>query len=158
MKIDDGVGFATKDQKFTKKHQSLGVSVTLQENDLGKAPGTSKKVYRIKYTLNLLPGAVVHDANGQPQVSLMELLASTDDLDIFDTKVVTDYIHFNWDNYASHVHFFGAFIHLIYVTTFSIYVHMVFQRRDYTFRSHLIIIMFISLLYPMLYDFLQLKR
>lgn len=88
----------------------------------------------------------------------MELLSSTEDLDIFDTKVVSDFVHFSWDNYASHVHFFGAFIHLIYVLAFFLYVHLVVQRRDYTLRSHLIIIMFISLLYPMLYDSLQLKR
>ena len=63
-KSADEPGFDTKDQKFTKKHKSLGVSVTLQDNDMMKAPGTSKKVYRIKYTLNLLPGAVVQESNG----------------------------------------------------------------------------------------------
>ena len=63
---------------------------------------------------------------GLSHASLMELLSSTDDLDIFDTKVVNDLVHFNWDNFARHVHFFGAFIHLIYVMAFFMYVHVVF--------------------------------
>ena len=83
------------------------------------------KVYRITYTLNLLP-SVANNREEAHQISLMELLSKSDDLEIFDTKVVSDLIRFSWENYASHVHFFGAFIHLVYAISFFIYVSLVY--------------------------------
>ena len=59
--------------------------------------------------------------------SLMELLANTDDLDIFDTKVVRDLLQYHWDNYALHVHSFGAAMHFLYVLTFFFYVSLVYS-------------------------------
>lgn len=90
--------------------------------------------------------------------SLMELLATTDDLDIFDTKVVRDLIQYHWDNYALHVHSFGALMHLAYALTFFIYVHQVFSYRDYTLRSELILLMFVCLLYPVSFEAMQVHR
>ena len=57
---------------------------------------------------------------------MMELLADIDELDVFDTKVVEDFINFNWNKFASHVHNFGAFIHLLYFFVFMIYVHLIY--------------------------------
>ena len=82
----------------------------------------------------------------------MDLLSKSEDLDIFDTKVVSDLIKFSWQNYASHVHFFGAFIHLIYMISFFTYVGLIYQYRDFSARSHLLILMFVCLLYPLIYE------
>ena len=104
--------------------------------------------------MNLLPGI----SSGEGSFEMMDLLANVDDLEVFDTKVVEDFVNFNWEKFASHVHNFGALIHFTYFIVFMMYVHLVYQKRDFTNRSHLIISMFALLLYPMCYDGLQLYK
>ena len=48
------------------------------------------KVYKIKYTINLLP------ITGDNDTNLMDMLADTDQIDVFETKVVIDLIEFKW--------------------------------------------------------------
>jgi hypothetical protein len=57
---------------------------------------------------------------------MMELLANIEELEIFDTKVVQDFVNFNWDHFAGHVHNFGAMIHFGYFFTFFLYVHLIY--------------------------------
>ena len=75
-----------------------------------------------------------------------------EDTDIFETKVVRDLIHYHWDNYALHVHSFGALMHMLYVINFFVYVAFVYQERDFRYRSNLIIVMFVTLLYPLCFE------
>ena len=48
------------------------------------------KVYKIKYILNVLPNI------DESQDSLMEAIAETDELEIFENKVLRDFIDFKW--------------------------------------------------------------
>ena len=83
-------------------------------------------MYRVKYTLNLLPAVMPKIKEGERDDSLIELLAQAEDTDIFETKVVRDLIHYHWDNYALHVHSFGALMHMLYVINFFVYVSFVY--------------------------------
>ena len=81
------------------------------------------RVYKIKYTLNLLPSIDLQDA------SLMEALSETEELEIFNCKVVKELIDFKWTTYAGKYHFIGASIHLGFVLCFNYYVSYFLQRN-----------------------------
>jgi len=74
------------------------------------------KLYKIGYILNLLPN--IDESND----SLMEAVGETDELDIFECKVLRDFIEFKWYMYAGKFHYIGAVIHSIYLLTFNFYV------------------------------------
>ena len=75
-----------------------------------------KKLYKIKYTINILPSI------NESEESLMEALGETNELKIFQSKVIKEFIQFKWDTYAGKFHYIGAFIHIIYVLIFNVYV------------------------------------
>ena len=52
----------------------------------------------------------------------MEAVGETDELDIFECKVLRDFIEFKWYMYAGKFHYIGAVIHSIYLLTFNFYV------------------------------------
>lgn len=54
----------------------------------------SSKVHKIKYSLNLLT------STRNDEYSLMDLLASTDQIEVFDTLPVKDLIEFKWRAYS----------------------------------------------------------
>jgi len=58
--------------------------------------------------------------------------------------------------YAKHIHYFGAFIHFIYLGLFAIYVNLIYLDRDFEARVPLCWCMLICLVYPTFYDGLQL--
>ena len=130
------------------------------------------RIYKIKYTMNLLPSIDLQDA------SLMEALSETEELEIFDCKVVKELIEFKWTTYAGRYHYVGAFIHLVFVLTFNYYVsyclqkNFILTKRDnpfvgelaYQFQDHikkrdaqiemytLNVVLMVCLIYPLVYD------
>lgn len=112
----------------------------------------SVKVYKIKYTINVLPG-LIQDCNDSSGC-FMELLAETEQDEVLETKVIQDCIAFCWDSYGCVVHYTGAFIHFLYVITFAMYLNNIYMYRDYQYRSPLCKAMSICLIYPTVYDFL----
>jgi hypothetical protein len=115
------------------------------------------KIYKIKYTLNLLPSI------SEDKDSLMTALGETNELKILSTKVIRDVLEFRWNTYAYKFHYIGLFIHVIYVLVFNIYVSYFMQlpklEKDESgvARTFLLfflnIVMGICLIYPMIYDF-----
>ena len=82
----------------------------------------------------------------------MEVIGETEDQEIFRSKVIEYYLEFMWDSFAKHIHYFGAFIHLVYIIIFTTYVNLVYLNRDYEHRTTLCWLMLICLIYPMVYD------
>ena len=115
------------------------------------------KIYKIKYTLNLLPGT------SEDKDSLMNALGETNELKILSSKVVRDVLEFRWNKYAYKFHYIGLFIHVIYLVVFNIYVSYFMQLpklksgESGVVRTLLLwklnIVMGICLIYPMIYDF-----
>lgn len=66
--------------------------------------------------LNLLPNI------DESIDSLMEACGETEELEIFECKVVNDLIEFKWNQYAGKFHYIGAAFHTLYVIIFNLYV------------------------------------
>lgn len=62
----------------------------------GEIKKSNQKFYKIKYTLNMLPYASQLNEDSQGGNELLEVLGSTDELSVFDTKIVSDYYDFQW--------------------------------------------------------------
>jgi hypothetical protein len=90
-----------------------------ESNDNKEKQG--ERFYKIKYTLNMLPSVTYKNGESIMFNDFMEVMCSTEELDIFRTKVVEDFFEHQWNNYAKHLHYFGALIHLIYIILFSAY-------------------------------------
>ena len=108
--------------------------------------------------MNLLPVTTYLDGKSENLNELLELMSETEELDIFNSKVVQDFFEFQWNSYAKSLHYFGAFIHLMYLIFFSVYSNLIFIHRNFESRPILCWAMLITLIYPMTYDMLQLKK
>lgn len=118
----------------------------------------AKKFVKIKYTINILPVVTFEDGGCYKMDDLMGLLGETDEMEIFETKVIQDFFDFQWNGYAKYLHYFGGLIHLIYVTLFAIYINQVYLDRNQENKVTLLWMMLISLIYPMVYDCLQFAK
>jgi len=52
----------------------------------------------------------------------------------------------------------GALFHVMYVVVFSVFVNEIYIYRTFMYRELLFLLMGISLVYPTVYDFTQLKK
>ena len=112
----------------------------------------SVKVYKIKYTINVLPGLIKNQYDGSD--SFLDLLAETEEDELLSTKIIMDTLNFSWESYGCVVHYTGAFIHFAYVVTFAAYLNDVYMYRHFENRTALCTAMSICLIYPTVYDFL----
>ena len=106
----------------------------------------NQRVHKIIYSINLLPS--MHN----DEVSLMSHLASTTQIEIFNTKAVQNLIEFKWNNYAKAFHFIFAFIHMIYLTTFLFYINTVYINREFAKQKLEIYIMIFCNCIATIYD------
>ena len=83
------------------------------------------------------------------------MLGESQELSIFDTKIVKDLYEFQWNGYAKHIHYLGASLHFIYFIVYCIYVNDIYLYKKYEIRVELCWIMLMCLLYPMFYDCMQ---
>lgn len=125
---------------------------------LDEDSGKDKKYYKIKYSLNLLPTTTYVDDKCENIDELLENLGESDELDMFDCKIVKDYYNFMWNSWGKYVHYLGAVIHSVYFLMFVIYVNATYLHRDYEARVPLCWMMLICIIYPMFYDTLQLFK
>ena len=86
-----------------------------QDEILKKINEDKTKVFKIRYTLNVLPSIDEHDD------SLMNALGETEEITIFSSKVIRDLLEFRWNLYAGKFHYIGLGIHTFYVFIFNIY-------------------------------------
>jgi hypothetical protein len=80
------------------------------------------------------------------------MLGESNELSIFDTKIVKDLYEFNWNHYAKHIHYMGATIHFIYFLVFCVYVDRVYLYKRFEDRVPLCWVMLVCMVYPMFYD------
>lgn len=112
----------------------------------------SSKVHKIKYSLNLLT------STRNDEYSLMDLLANTDQIEVFDTLPVQDLIEFKWRAYSQHFHFVFAIIHMIYLLTFILYVNFIYINREFENKLYFILMMVTCNSVALVYDCTQLYR
>lgn len=134
---------------FPERHFSAEV---MNDDSLDKS-----KVFKIKYSINLLPQVGFYVTNKKVRmhedVGFMNLLAVSDEIELFHTKAVMDMIEYKWTTYGKGHHLFGCFMHFCYVLSFILYVDNVcsVEASD---RAKLIfnIILIAGIVYPFFYD------
>jgi len=141
----------------------------LQDNKEGSAKIDASKAYKIKYRLNLLPvvGQYLQEeredkANASlknDDVALMDLLGATEELEIFDSETLQQYIEFKWLKYGRAHFIFGSCMHCLYVLMLMIYINATYlhdapgvPHTQYT------LILSLAIIYPWIYDFIQLAQ
>lgn len=87
----------------------------------------ASKVFKIKFSINLLPQVDFHiTADGEKKkedINLMTLCAETEEIEIFQTDALCQLIEFKWVSYGRAHHFFGCMMHLFYTAVFIVYVN-----------------------------------
>lgn len=143
-----------------------------QENqkDQKKRKRKSNRVYKIKYTINMLPSLGEHiviekdPKTGKKQkkwinkdLSLLELFSYSEELEVFETDTVKDMIYFKWDTYCRRFHTVGCIMHLFNCVMVNIYVLEAYiivehQEQSKQFNAYLIA----GMVYPTIYEIVQL--
>ena len=89
----------------------------------------------------------------------MQMVASSDELEIFDSKNLQDLILFKWECYGRNHHLFGSFMHAVYTVIFVLYVNYIYlEMINLKYVFHWSVALFIGMLYPWLYDLAQMIR
>lgn len=84
--------------------------------------------------------------------SLIQSVGETEELTVFDSKALLDLIDFKWNVYAKYVHQVGLFSHLSYVIVFIIFVNTFYVTASASFKSPILYMLGICLIYPAIYD------
>ena len=134
------------------------------------------KVYKIKYSLNLLPnvGEYIVDADPEDETSkkklmnedinLMGLFNESDELSIYETDLIKELITYKWNTYAFGHHIKGCMFHLYHMLTLIIYIDVAYIKNirgddgTYHVRTFCNFIIFTGLVYPVFYEAKQLYR
>ena len=164
------------DKIFHEKHFE-DVIGNIAENTSG-AQIDASRVYKIKYTLSLLPcfgehSQMYHDEHGNERfkltktdIPLMEIMSETEEYDIFNTEAIKDFIDFKWAKTGKQHHSLGGIIHLIYILYLMFYVNHVYNNAsvqkdpgDIAPKSNPASYIFaIAIAYPSGYEIIQLKE
>lgn len=63
---------------------------------------------------------------------MIEALTNCDELEIFNSPVIMDFIEYKWEAYARSAYFKGFLMHSGYVLSFIVYLWMVILKADHT--------------------------
>lgn len=152
-------------------------------DDLFDADGSAKedvdssKIYKIKYTVNILPQigahiALVEDENGKftkqlfnDDIPWMELITSSEELDIFKSKSLVPLITFKWNTFGRRHHMYGFCFHMLQVIVLTIYVANIYidnllydVKTDTMARNWYALALLIGVSYKIMYEIIQTLR
>ena len=122
--------------------ESEFASLDDQELELKDKNIDSSKIYKIKYTLNMLPFVGVYmnkiyDIRKGPDhpptlelanedVNILAICAESDEIEMFETESLQDLIEFKWNAFARNWHMFGFTIHFVYIFFLFSYTNIVY--------------------------------
>lgn len=86
---------------------------------------------------------------------LMDMFGDSEQLKIFETKVIKDLIFFKWSRYAKIIHYMAGFVHLIYGITFCVYTSEIYLENEYQNKAAWLWLMSICISCAFVYDFTQ---
>jgi len=102
----------------------------------------SNKVYKIKYSINLLPyiGQYLHKeidpytkevtkSMANEDVNLLSICCESEELDMFASESLIDCIEFKWNQFGQNWHFIGFFLHLVYIVILIMYTDQVYIKK-----------------------------
>lgn len=84
---------------------------------------SASKMHKVKYTLLLITHSECIARNpSKVSPSFMKMISDSEELAIFQSKLISDTIMFKWDQYAKNMHYRGFFMHLINISTLTVFV------------------------------------
>jgi hypothetical protein len=102
----------------------------------------SSKVYKIKYSINMLPYIgtyLLKDVDpytkeetrtiANDDVNLLNLCCESDEIEMFSSESLMDCIEFKWTSYGQNWHFIGFFLHLMYIVILILYTDKVYIKK-----------------------------
>lgn len=97
----------------------------------------STKIRKIKYSINLMLQCgmyIKENKNGpseifNPDISLMNLFADTEELEMFDTDTIQNIIEYKWTMYGRQHHFLGMAMHMFYTMMLTVYVNEAYLKE-----------------------------
>jgi hypothetical protein len=141
----------------------------------------SSKVYKIKYSLNMLPFIGVYmNKNVDPRtgvesmelanedINLLAICTDSNELAMFESETLKDLIEFKWNAFAWNWHLFGCVIHLAYIVILFLYTDLIYIQgtgastkeetgEDKEMNSYSIILL-IGVIYPACYEAVQMFK
>ena len=87
--------------------------------------------------------------------SLIDALAGSEEIEVFETENLINYVTFKWDAFAWAKHMTGFIFHLIYIGILCVYTYEIYvlDTPAGIFRDICGYLILVGLLYPMSYDF-----
>ena len=86
----------------------------------------------------------------------MDLIAESDEIELFDSQQIIDVISFKWECYGRDHHIFGSLMHFLYVLLFVLYVNFVYLHKEGGNHVIYTLILAVGIIYPWIYDLIQL--
>jgi hypothetical protein len=83
------------------------------------------KLRKIKYTMNFL--CAMSEEDGQ----LIDAIANSNEMSIFETELVMDLIDFRWLAFAKRTQKVGFFFHVLYIITMALYIKAAYLGQDF---------------------------
>jgi len=80
----------------------------------------------------------------------MELLSTSEELDIFGTTSLQKLIEFKWEAYALNHHMLGCFFHFFYLIILVIYINIIYIKDEGTDaeKQVYVVLLGVGILYP----------
>ena len=106
------------------------------------------RLYKVNYHLNLLPSMSQEDGK------LIDAIAESDELEIFETDLVIDLVDFRWEKFARKTHIRGLVVHITYILTLTMYIRSTYlgSSVDLVPSTGYLYAIGLCLLYPLIYD------
>jgi len=87
----------------------------------------SRKIYKIKYSVNLLPqiGQCMNEKGEfiNEDIPLMELCSNAEELEVFESEALMQLIHYKWNKFGKNHHLIGCIMH--FFNTFIIITYII---------------------------------
>jgi hypothetical protein len=99
------------------------------------------------------------EEKGGRVIKLIDALAKSKELEIFEADIVVDFIDFKWDRFAAKVHKIGCLFHILYIVALFAFIGAAYSGDDVFEAIPLQIYYLIlgsCLVYPAIYDGVQL--
>lgn len=82
----------------------------------------SKRMFKIKYEALMVTSMSELTEDGR----LMEALAKSEELELFNTELAQEIIMFKWNQFAGGIHYLGAILHFVYAIALLTYIKWTF--------------------------------
>ena len=110
-----------------------------EPNDDGSSKQDSGKIYKIRYTLNMVPilgnHIIIDSKSGSrtelnSDLRLMQTCTDSEELSMFKASALQDVIQFKWDQYGFRHHMIGCCMHILQICIVVFYVNLIYYNNS----------------------------